>query len=161
MPWKLHYVCPREQGVCMRDGSGAHACGRKGCLQRCRRLGAKAQGHAHGGAGKPPPPHDGRCTAVGSSLCNRGENERLKGALKDRDGARDDKEQGQCNRGAQRRAHGGTGEASLFHERCAVVRRTSRGSGAGDKSRHHMQKAQREAEERGNIQPTVQALQSA
>ncbi len=37
----------------------------------------------------------------------RGESERLKGALKDRDEARDDKEQGPCNRGAQRRAHGG------------------------------------------------------
>jgi hypothetical protein len=74
-----------------------------------------AQGCVHGGAGKPPPPHDERCTVIGISRCNRGESKRLKGALEDRDGARDDKEQGPCIRGAQRRAHGGAGEAPLVH----------------------------------------------
>ncbi len=59
----------------MKDERGAHAGGIKWVLAQAR--------HAHGGAGKPPPLHDERCTVVGSSPCNRGESGRLKGAVKD------------------------------------------------------------------------------
>ena len=74
------------EGVCLGDGRGKHADGGNRKLQKAQETGSDVHRDMRMEAGKPPPPHDERCTVLGSSPCNRGESERLKGTLKDRMG---------------------------------------------------------------------------
>jgi hypothetical protein len=115
----------------MGDGRGAHAGGIKWVFAKAQDIGSDMHRNKRmevRRSRRHPKMKDAQFEALGQFEAPQ--SERLKGVLKDPNEARDHKEQGPCNRGAQRRAHGGAGEAPLVHERCKVVGRTRVRGGA-------------------------------